>query len=358
MKATISAIIPVFNGASRLRAALDSVRAQTLLPIELLVIDDGSTDDWRRALDSFDAPFPVRVVEQPNQGQSAARNHGARLATGDLLAFLDQDDEWLPRHLEVLSTPFARHPEVGWVYNDFDEIDGSGYVVTRAFLREFRVRNPKSSILACVSQDLMVLPSASVLRRSMFEQAEGFDEQLCGYEDDDLFVRCFRAGWGHRFMAQPLTRFRIHSSSSSSTPRFIASRLRYAHKLDAMLTHADRLNRDYMRDAVAPRFFNTTLDDYVRACSARDWTQAREAFAALEHFAKLRGGRLGTRWKLTLIRNPRVFRALMATNDRVPLSIRWRAHPLVRLRHMPARRLVRSPDVAVTPAVCVQLRSR
>ena len=78
----------------------------------------------------------------------------------------------------------------------------------------------------------MVLPSASVLRRSMFEQVGGFDEELCGYEDDDLFVRCFRAGWGHRFISQSLTRFRIHGDSSSSSPRFIASRLRHAEKLN------------------------------------------------------------------------------------------------------------------------------
>lgn len=336
MSATITVIIPVFNGRSKLRAALDSVRDQTLPPQELIVVDDGSTDGWQQVLDGFTAPFPVRVIEQANQGQSAARNHGAREATGELLAFLDQDDEWRPRHLEVLAAPFARQPDLGWCYSDFDEIDADGYVVTRAFLREFGIRNPKSSVLACVSHDLMVLPSASILRRSMYEQVGGFDEQLCGYEDDDLFVRCFRAGWAHRFVAQPLTRFRIHADSSSSTGRFIASRLHYAAKLEAMFARTDRLDRSYMRDAVAPRFFHTTLDDYVRACSARDWTQARHAFAALEHFAGMRGKRLRTRWKLACTRNPRLFRAMMAVNERLPRLVRWRTHPVVRLRGQPA----------------------
>ena len=332
MTSTVTVIIPVYNGRAKLRSALDSVTAQTLPPHELIVIDDGSTDGSRQVLDGFAAPFPVRLIEQSNQGQSAARNHGARLASGELLAFLDQDDEWRPRHLEVLTAPFARQPDLGWIYSDFDEIDGDGYVVTRAFLREFGVPNPKSSVLACVRQDLMVLPSASVLRRSMFEQVGGFDEQLCGYEDDDLFVRCFRAGWLHRFVARPLTRFRIHSTSSSSTGRFIESRLRYADKLETMFQKADRLNRAYVRDAIAPRFFDPTLDDYVRACSAKDWEQARRAFAALEHFAKLRGRGVPTQMKLAITRNPRLFRALMAFNERLPRLVRWRTHPAVRLR--------------------------
>lgn len=344
---TVSAIIPVFNGRSQLRAALDSVATQTLPPKELIVVDDGSTDGSRHVVESFAAPFPVHLIEQPNQGQSAARNHGARLASGELLAFLDQDDEWRPRHLEVMAAPFGRQPDLGWIYSDFDEIDGDGFVVTRAFLREFGVRNPKSTVLACVGQDLMVLPSASVLRRSMFDQVGGFDEQLCGYEDDDLFVRCFRAGWLHRFVARPLTRFRIHSSSSSSTGRFIESRLRYADKLESMFQKADRLNRAYMRDAIAPRFFNTTLDDYVRACSAKDWEQARRAFVALEHFAKLRGRpRLTTAWKLALTRNPRLFRALLVINEGFPQRLRWRTHPAIRLRRPQA---LRSDKIAQLP---------
>ena len=125
-----------------------------------------------------------------------------------------------------------------------------------------------------------------------------------------------------------------------------------------MLNRADRLNRAYVRDAVAPRFFYTTLDDYVRACSARDWPQARHAFAALEHFANLRGPRLGTRWKLAFTRNPRVFRALMVMNERLPSLVRWRTHPAVRLKRPMAERLdgdgrTRQMDAEATRSVRV-----
>jgi hypothetical protein len=112
-----------------------------------------------------------------------------------------------------------------------------------------------------------------------------------------------------------------------------------------MFQKADRLNRAYVRDAIAPRFFNTTLDDYVRACSAKDWEQARRAFAALEHFAKLRGHRrLTSGWKLAVTRNPRLFRALMAINERLPRLVRWRTHPAVRLRQPQALRSDKVPQ--------------
>ena len=88
---------------------------------------------------------------------------------------------------------------MGWAYCDFDEMDFNGNLVTRAFLCVHKVLNPKRTIYECVASDLMVLPSASVLRRAAFEQVGGFDEALSGYEDDDLFVRFIRLGWEHVF---------------------------------------------------------------------------------------------------------------------------------------------------------------
>lgn len=327
----VSAIVPVFDGRERLRAALEGVRAQTLPPCELLVVDDGSRDGSLAALDGFTAPFPVRVERQENRGQSAARNRGAALAAGELLAFLDQDDVWLPEHLAILVPPFARDPRLGWAYSDFDEIDAAGAVVTRSFLRQFGVRHPKRTIGECVAADLMVLPSASVLRRDAFRELGGFDEALCGYEDDDLFVRCFRAGWEHRFQPQSTLRFRIHAGSSSGSRRFLASRLLYAEKLARLLPDDPRLGRYYLRRMVAPRFFFNTLDDYVRACSARDWETARLALAALRRFARERRGGVLLAGKMAAAASPRLFRLLLTCHERLPRPLRSR-NPLLHLR--------------------------
>jgi glycosyltransferase involved in cell wall biosynthesis len=309
------------------------VLAQTAPPCELIVVDDGSTDGSLEELESLPpAPFPVRVLRQANAGQSAARNAAAREAKGEFLAFIDQDDSWHPRHLEELVAPLVADPDAGWAYCDFDEMDLAGNLVTRAFIKTMGVPHPKRTIYECVAGDLMVLPSASVMRRAAFEQAGGFDETLCGYEDDDLFVRFFRLGWDHFFVERPLLRFRVHTSGSSASSRFLESRVRYAAKLMSILPDDSRMFRYYVSHAIAPRFFLTSLDDYVRACSARDWKAARLALKTVNHFAALRRSSLRLRWKLLWIQRPRLFRRLIAFNDRLPHGMRFIRNPTVTLR--------------------------
>lgn len=307
--------------------------AQSLPPWELVVVDDGSTDGSLDELAGLEpAPFPIRVVRQANAGQSAARNAAARIATGEYLAFLDQDDHWHPRHLEELVAELAADPEAGWAYCDFDEIDLAGNLVTREFLRTMGLATPKRTIYECVAGDLMVLPSASLLRLDAFRQAGGFDEALSGYEDDDLFVRFFRLGWKSVFVPRPLLRFRIHASGSSASPRFLESRVRYAAKLLEILPDDPRMFRYYVSDGVAPRFFLTSLDDYVRSCSVRDWEGARMALATVNHFAALRRPSLRLRFKLWWIQRPRLFRLLLAFNDRLPYRAKLNRNPTVTLR--------------------------
>ncbi len=346
----ISVIVPVYNGRRFLRTALDSVFGQSLPACELIVVDDGSTDGSLDELTSL-APtgLPVRVLRQANCGQSAARNLAARCAEGEYLAFLDQDDIWYPEHLEALIEPLLANPAAGWAYCDFDEIDLEGYLVTRAFLRAFGVRHPKLTIADCVRADLMVLPSASVLRRTAFEAVGGFDEALSGYEDDDLFLRFFRSGWEQVFLDRTLVRFRVHASSSSAARRFLDSRVCFTAKLMALLPDDPRMMRFYLRDAIAPRFFQVSLDDYVRACSAGEWDDARLALSVLNRFAALRQPSLALRWKLAWIQSPRCFRWLVSLNDRLPRQLRFASNPSVTLRGAPPPRLSHAPRAPTTP---------
>jgi glycosyltransferase involved in cell wall biosynthesis len=328
----VSAIIPLYNGRHYLRSAVESVTHQTEPPDELIIIDDGSTDGGTDVLDGLQAPFPIRVVHQDNAGQSAARNAGVRSSTGDLIAFLDQDDLWHPRHLALLCPPLLEDPAVGWSYSDFDEIDSDGRTVTLSFLREHQVDHPKRTLVACLANDLMVLPSASVVRRQTFDALVGFDETLQGYEDDDLYIRAFRSGWRLAFVDQSLTCFRVHDFSSSATGRFLESRLRFSAKLTQGVLDDRRLNRYYGRDVVAPRFFRSSLDDYVRAVSEEDWEYAERAFAALTHFASMTRDRSTLRWKLAVIRDPRRFRRILRAHDALPSPLRLTRNPTLRLR--------------------------
>src|SRR5262245_31985364 len=123
----ISVIIPTYNHAGFLTAAIESVLAQTLKPSEVIVVVDGSTDDTCSVLLAFEDK--VRVVNQKNLGVSAARNNGARVARGSLLAFLDSDDVWLPEKLSHQFQRFQRDPELGLVHCGLQYIDQQGVVI-------------------------------------------------------------------------------------------------------------------------------------------------------------------------------------------------------------------------------------
>ena len=108
-----SIIIPVYNKAGTLGVAIESVRAQTVGEWELIVVDDGSTDDLSSALAPYASDPRMRVIHQENAGVSAARNRGIDAAREPYLTFLDADDEWLPHHLEVLERMIRQEPGAG-----------------------------------------------------------------------------------------------------------------------------------------------------------------------------------------------------------------------------------------------------
>jgi len=108
--------------------------------------------------------------------------------------------------------------------------------------------------------------------------------------------------------------------------------MRYAAKLEAILPDDPRMLRYYSADAIAPRFFVTTLDDYVRACSARDWEGAKAILKVVNHFARKRRQSLRLRWKLLWIQSPRLFRFLIVLNERLPYRARFISNPTLRVR--------------------------
>src|ERR1044072_7097933 len=107
----VSVIIPVYNGARFLLAALESVFAQTYRPFEVIVVDDGSADDSGRIAQSFSG---VHYIRQANQGVAAARNTGIEAARGEFYAFLDQDDLWTPEKLRLQIQHMLNHPDLGY----------------------------------------------------------------------------------------------------------------------------------------------------------------------------------------------------------------------------------------------------
>ena len=272
---SISVVIPLYNGKQFIEGALTSVLEQTLAPFEVIVVDDGSTDDGGAlvtAMAVLDGPArhlsqPIKLLKQANRGQSSARNFGVSHASGDLIALLDQDDVWYPNHLKELAKPFEAASDgrpLGWVYSEVDEIDLDGMMVTQDFIRTHPGQHPKRDVFECLRYNMYVVPSATLILRQAFNAVGGFDERLAGYEDDDLFLRIFRAGYGNVFLDRALSKWRFHAESSSFTNRMRRSRAIYFRKWwDA---YPDDLlqNRSVRRESLLPRFYPEALHEYIK----------------------------------------------------------------------------------------------
>jgi glycosyltransferase involved in cell wall biosynthesis len=263
-------VLALYNGGDLTRLALDSVVAQSLVPREMVIINDGSTDASKdlvmRFAKAYRGPVKVTIVDKENGGQGSARNLGASLAKTEFLAFIDQDDTWPTDHIEVLLESFEGRPDLGWVYSDFCQIDADGKMLRRGYLSGTGYTAPASSMFAMLAQDLMMLPSATLIRTSAFAAAGGFDTRFRGYEDDDLFLRIFYAGWSFRFETRPVTNYRIHADNSSRQSSFLRSRQSFFYKYqteffppgndyyeDFRGAIGGRMTRSFLLDAVATR---------------------------------------------------------------------------------------------------------
>ena len=178
----ISVIIPSWNRADRLAAALDSVRAQSLVPHEVIVVDDGSTDNTRELLSRH---YPeVRYLYQQNNGVSSARNTGIMAASGDWIALLDSDDRWEPLKLERQQQAIQAQP--GYRLCHCDEI----------WIRNGKRVNPMKKhakqggkiFRQCLPR-CVISPSAVMIQREVFAGIGLFDENLPACEDYDLWLR-------------------------------------------------------------------------------------------------------------------------------------------------------------------------
>ncbi len=326
---TISVIVPVFNGSQFIGDALKSIDVQTRKPSELIIIIDGCTDDSLEAVQGallkLAFTFPVTVLETENQGQSAARNLGVRSSSGVLLAFLDQDDAWHPLHLELLCEQFSTTPDLGWSYSDFDEIDQRGLVITRGYIKHHGMLHPKNSIDQLLSADNMVLPAASVLRRSAFDEVGGFDPRLRGYEDDDLFIRMFQAGWVAHFTEKPLLSYRVHTGGSSGNNSFRASRMIFFDKLIAHFSDDYQMHRLYITDLLIPRMVASTVAEYSFALRTKRYDEARSIADSVRTLMSAKS-KITVRQRLgiSLLRRPRLCAVVLALRRSLPRFLKPR----------------------------------
>lgn len=212
----VSVIVPVYNGAAYLSHALQSALAQTFTACEVIVVDDGSTDDSGRIAEAFAAraPTQVRVIHQANGGLCAARNAALAVARGEFLALLDADDLWLPHHLSASVAALDAHADVGLVHANIDWVDEAGTPVRRLEGRwPASIADPWLAVF--LRQQHVSCPTA-VFRRSLVERVGDFDMQFnrLGCEDRDLWLR-IGAVSNMAYLDTVHAHYRLHAGSLS-----------------------------------------------------------------------------------------------------------------------------------------------
>ena len=230
-KQTIAVVIAFHNGSRWIERALDSVMGQTVAANEVIVVDDGSSKDEAQFLASLKQKYKFEIVTQENGGQASARNNGVSSAKSEYVCFLDQDDYYLPKHNQILlENADFEDKTFGFSYGDLWRANESGQILAHSSINE-KTQHPHKSLKTLVGENMYIVPSATLINRNAFLAVGGFDPQLRGYEDDDLFLRFFLAGYSNRFTPEAVTVWTINTTSTSFTESMARSRFIYFKKL-------------------------------------------------------------------------------------------------------------------------------
>lgn len=199
----VSVILPVYNGQAFLREALESILRQTYHNVEIIAIDDGSTDASFQILQEYRKK--ISIYTQENSGVCVARNRGVEVSSGDLIAFIDQDDVWYEHKLERQLEEFRSSEQVAFVYSDFDLIDSRGRITHKCALAKMKA----DWMRPFIGGHLHPYPSTVLIERSVFVRVGGFDPTFKEntHEDVDLWVRVYDQV-PFSFIPEPLVQYR------------------------------------------------------------------------------------------------------------------------------------------------------
>ncbi len=202
MPSDVSVVIPYHNRERYVDQAIQSVLSQTLAPLEIIIVNDGSRESSRRFLDRY-AEICVIIDLPITVGPASARNEGVRRARGRYIAFLDDDDIWLPEKLAVQLKYMNEHPECSAVH--------SAAWVFFADRRDtlYKCDSPPPLTLAqALTHEPWVMLQTLLIRSDVIRTLEGFDPRFRGSEDHELIIRCCAAGYRIEAIPQPLIRLR------------------------------------------------------------------------------------------------------------------------------------------------------
>jgi glycosyltransferase involved in cell wall biosynthesis len=301
-----SVVIAAYNAADTLEEAIGSVLAQTCQDFELIVVDDGSTDETTAVAEEFAADGRVRVYNQENAGPSSARNRGIAVAQGEYVSMLDSDDLWLPDYLVEMERALEKDPHAGFAYTDawvLEEVSGRFLRATTATLRH-HPPTPVSGeqFIAALLRHNFVHNSVTV-RRSVLEQVGGYDPDLSHGEDYELWLRIANSGFEAAWVAGPLAiyRFREGSLAHDQAAMELGLRTVYGAVLERHHTsprikalaeaRLNEMDRDARRDISALHRLRQKLDESTRTTRARWRLQSSPPARVAEVFPSLGHGK-------------------------------------------------------------------
>ncbi len=209
---TVSVLIPSYNHARFLPAALQSVFAQTFTDYEVVVVDDGSCDGSVELLRSYE--HRIRLFTQPNRGTYPTLNRCIAESHGRYLAILNSDDLWSPTKLEKQVAVLETQPAVGLVHTDGRFIDAEGNLLTGNPLGFEWPRTPSGNIIEALVRYNKIIASSVLVRRECFERLGGFREDLFGSGDWEMWFR-IALEYDIAFIDEPLTFYRVHGANAS-----------------------------------------------------------------------------------------------------------------------------------------------
>jgi glycosyltransferase involved in cell wall biosynthesis len=241
----VSIIIPAYNAEVYVKEAVDSALRQTYRSIEVVVVDDGSTDGTKAVLRPYVRSGKINYIHQSNKGLSSARNAGIRASRGDFVAFLDSDDVFLETKVGEQLSALEDNPGFGVCYCDILHFTDT---VPRRFYHH-RYYYPSGDILEPLLHRQFINPLTVMARRELFEKYGYFDETLRRSEDWDLWLRWAHAGVKFYYLDKPLAHYRIRSegnlSSLESEPAMKEKTLKLFTDFGKNLSDAEWLRYNY-----------------------------------------------------------------------------------------------------------------
>jgi len=239
---TASVIIPSYNSSAYVRDAVDSALAQTYKDIEVIVVDDGSTDDTKQVLEPYIRGNKIKYIHQANRGLSGARNTGIKAAKGEYIALLDADDIFLPEKIEKQVAHLESHPECDVSYCDLYHFnDGEPNVLLKLNYRYYSGKEVLPNLL----RQSFIAPVTVVFRKSVFERFGYFDEAMRQFAEDlEFWLRLSYGGAQICFLPEILAKLRLRGEgniqSLENQPKMKLTALRVIEKLNEKMSPVER----------------------------------------------------------------------------------------------------------------------